>query len=196
MKRAGRMIAVLALVAGCAPPWRGQPRGRADGRCGGRASHDDRGPLRWRSSRQAWRSTCGRGSRTIWTWPPNTYGSTRWRRHGGRSRRQSRRAGGAVCHHERPRESSLISLTPSFIPACGSPSGSETTPAFSTPCGASSSRELLGLVALLIALAIVTGHLLWFFERRTIPSPSRRATSAACGRRSGGACRRRDHRRL
>lgn len=33
------------------------------------------------------------------------------------------------------------------------------------------SRELLGLVALLVTLAIVTGHLLWFFERRDNPDP-------------------------
>lgn len=33
------------------------------------------------------------------------------------------------------------------------------------------SRELLGLVGLLVALAIVTGHLLWFFERRDNPDP-------------------------
>lgn len=33
------------------------------------------------------------------------------------------------------------------------------------------SRELLGLVALLVALAIITGHLLWFFERRDNPDP-------------------------
>lgn len=42
---------------------------------------------------------------------------------------------------------------------------------FLSALGSLLSWELLGLVGMLIGLAILTGHLLWFFERRDNPNP-------------------------